>query len=118
MDAREAATRVRALGVTLVGIADGIESGRVSTAEPLDLAVAQLKGVRIRAFGRRQRSAESARDRLRAYFVQNVGEEIPGEELAEVAGISEWARRVRELRAEGLSIGQVGVGIYRLDGWH
>jgi biotin operon repressor len=48
-------------------------------------------------------------------MTDNVGEIIPGEELAEVAGISEWARRLRELRAEGMEISQPEVGMYRLD---
>jgi len=40
----------------------------------------------------------SARDRLRRYFEQHVGEIVDKDELAQVAGIHEWARRVRELR--------------------
>lgn len=42
----------------------------------------------------------SARDRLLAYFLQYPGIVINERELAVVAGISEWARRVRELRVE------------------
>ena len=41
-----------------------------------------------------------ARERLRLYFVANVGEVIDGDELAVVASIYEWGRRVRELRVE------------------
>ncbi len=41
-----------------------------------------------------------ARDRLRAYFEANVGKKLTKHELREVAGISEWARRIRELRDE------------------
>lgn len=42
-----------------------------------------------------------ARDRLRQYFLSNVGKVMDSEELREVAGgITEWARRVRELRGE------------------
>lgn len=40
----------------------------------------------------------SARDRLRAYFLQNVGKVLNSKELSAVAGTSEWGRRVRELR--------------------
>lgn len=42
----------------------------------------------------------SARDKLRAHFEAHVGEVLTSEQLREVAGISEWARRVRELRDE------------------
>ena len=47
----------------------------------------------------------SARDRLRNYFEANVGKIITTQKLREVAGISEYARRIRELRnEEGLQI--------------
>lgn len=43
----------------------------------------------------------SARDKLRAHFLANIGRIMDGEELRPVSGnISEWARRVRELRTE------------------
>jgi HNH endonuclease len=43
----------------------------------------------------------SARSALRAHFLKNIGRVIGSEELRKVAGdISEWARRVRELRTE------------------
>lgn len=46
-----------------------------------------------------------ARDRIRAYFEQNVGRIITTHEIAEVAGIREHARRIRELRdQEGMQI--------------
>ena len=42
-----------------------------------------------------------ARARLRAHFLANLGRVMSADELREVAGgISEWARRVRELRTE------------------
>lgn len=41
-----------------------------------------------------------ARDRLRAYFLMHLGEVLDSDTLREVAGVSEWARRVRELRNE------------------
>jgi len=47
----------------------------------------------------------AARDKLRAYFERHVGKILYKDELAEVAGISEWARRIRELRDdEGMQI--------------
>lgn len=45
--------------------------------------------------------SSSARDKLRVYLLQNVGRVCVSGELRKVAGgISEWARRVRELRNE------------------
>ncbi len=42
-----------------------------------------------------------ARDKLRAYFLANVGKVMSSDELRNAAGgITEWARRVRELRNE------------------
>ena len=43
---------------------------------------------------------KAAKTKLLDYFVQHVGKVVDKEELQEVAGISEWARRVRELRVE------------------
>ncbi|NKI99864.1 HNH endonuclease signature motif containing protein [Novosphingobium sp. SG707] len=44
--------------------------------------------------------ASSARERILAYFQRYALQVIEGDELHVVAGISEWARRVRELRVE------------------
>lgn len=44
--------------------------------------------------------ADSARDRLLHYFRSYPGIVLPREELSVVAAISEWARRVRELRVQ------------------
>lgn len=41
-----------------------------------------------------------ARDKLRIYFLEHLGEILDSDTLRVVAGISEWARRVRELRNE------------------
>ena len=41
-----------------------------------------------------------ARDRLRQHLLNNLGRVMDSDELRSVAGISEWARRVRELRNE------------------
>ena len=43
---------------------------------------------------------QSARDKLREYFLKNIGQVLNSDELRGVAGISEWARRVRELRTQ------------------
>jgi hypothetical protein len=45
--------------------------------------------------------SKSARAKLRAHFLNNIGRVMDSDELREVAGnITEWARRVRELRNE------------------
>ena len=41
-----------------------------------------------------------ARYKLRQYFLAHIGKVLESDTLKEVAGISEWARRVRELRNE------------------
>ena len=41
-----------------------------------------------------------ARDKLRRYFLDHLGEVLDSDTIRKVAGISEWARRVRELRNE------------------
>ena len=40
----------------------------------------------------------SAKDRLRAYLLDHVGEVLDSDTLREVGQASEWARRIRELR--------------------
>ena len=45
-------------------------------------------------------SKMGARDKLRAYFLEHVGEVLDSGTLRDTAGVSEWARRVRELRNE------------------
>lgn len=42
----------------------------------------------------------SARERVIQYLKTNLGQTITGKELGEVSGISEYARRIRELRHE------------------
>lgn len=44
---------------------------------------------------------KGARTKLREYFLANIGKVMNSDELREVAGgITEWARRIRELRNE------------------
>ncbi len=48
-----------------------------------------------------RREKLSARDKILKYFRSNIGQPVTGEELRYVANnITEWARRVRELRTE------------------
>jgi hypothetical protein len=51
------------------------------------------------------RKRHGAKVKLRDFFVANVGKILESHELHNVAGTSEWARRIRELRnEEGLNI--------------
>lgn len=46
-------------------------------------------------------ASKGARAKLRSHFLNNIGRMIEADELRAVAGnISEWARRIRELRTE------------------
>lgn len=48
-----------------------------------------------------RKSKSSVKDKLLAYLKQNIGVQIPGDELKYLAGdAKEWARRIRELRTE------------------
>lgn len=48
---------------------------------------------------------KGSRAKLRDFFIANVGKVLDSDSLRKVAGTSEWARRVRELRnEEGLNI--------------
>lgn len=42
-----------------------------------------------------------SRNKLRAFFIEHVGEILDSDTLRQVAGASEWGRRVRELRGQG-----------------
>jgi hypothetical protein len=48
---------------------------------------------------------KGSRAKLREYFLNNIGKVLNSDTLREVAGTSEWGRRVRELRnEEGMNI--------------
>ncbi len=48
---------------------------------------------------------KGSRAKLRDFFIENVGKVLDSDTLREIAGTSEWGRRVRELRnEEGLNI--------------
>jgi 5-methylcytosine-specific restriction endonuclease McrA len=50
-------------------------------------------------------NGKGSRAKLRTFFVENIGKTLDSDTLREVAGTSEWARRVRELRnEEGMNI--------------
>ena len=52
-----------------------------------------------------KKSTRGSRAKLRDYFLENVGIVLNSDTLRDVAGTSEWGRRVRELRnEEGMNI--------------
>jgi hypothetical protein len=110
---RSEADRLRAIASVLDRLAAHLDEAHVDGSQ-LDTAIAELKGLRHRRFGTPRREG-SARQRIHAYLVAHVGEPVQGVELAEIAGISEWARRVRELREEGLALRELGGSVYVLD---
>jgi len=54
---------------------------------------------------RKAPKGRGSRTKLREYFIENVGVVLDSDTLREIAGTSEWGRRVRELRnEEGMNI--------------
>ena len=105
--------RLRAVAAMLESVAKAVDADREVSGEHIDNAIAQLRGIRAELFGPRELPG-SARERLVRHLSLHVGEWLEGPELAEVAGISAWARRLRELRADGYAISEHH-GAYRLD---
>ena len=85
----------------LAEIAARVRKGEAS-ADEIDLLLAEVIGAKEEEFGVRTRakSGEGGIVKLLAYFKANVGQELSRSQLAMVAGIGEWARRVRQLRVE------------------
>lgn len=86
--------------------------------DSIDFLVAELRHVQNQIFGPRPkgRSGNAGKARILAYLLERIGQDVAGEELAEVGAISDWARRVRELRVEeGYEIRRVGPSVYRLE---
>jgi|GEM_PF-1334711 len=116
-DAREAGdppARLTRAAASLKALAAKL-SDESGGSEDLDRIIAEIVAARKAQFGSRPRSrkGQGARAKLLAYFQENVGRPIDGEELQAVSGIGEWARRVRELRVEhGYDIEQVGRSAY------
>lgn len=117
MAAEEAAARIRRAADSLIDYAEKVEAGE-STRDELDPIVAEIVGTQRRHFGARPRArrGEGGRHKLLAYLRARVGQVVYGEELAAIAGIGEWARRIRELRDEhGYDITELGGSAYRLE---
>ena len=96
-------------------ISQSIATG-LGSRDELDEIVAELRAVQKAVYGPPKRAArgEGAKSRILAYLMSRSGQVVSGEELAEISGIQEWARRVRELRVqEGYEIIEIGSGSYR-----
>jgi hypothetical protein len=109
--------RLRLLAERLSAIEREIAAG-AATRERLDEFIAELRAAQIQVFGRppKKRRGGGAKALILDYLLDRVGQEVAGEELAEVSGIQEWARRVRELRVQdGYEITELGSSTYRLE---
>ena len=109
--------RLRLLVARLSEIERELAAGAAGR-EHLDDVIAELRGVQIRMFGSQPKSRRGSggKARILSYLLERVGVDVAGEELAEVSGIQEWARRVRELRVQdGYPIKELGASTYRLE---
>lgn len=110
---REATTQLQAA----VDAVERGEAGRERVAE----AVAAVRGSVVRAFGPKPRAkaGEGGKWKMLDHLRGHLGLPIHREELAAVADIDEWARRVRELRVEhGFDIECIGNDLYVLHSPH
>jgi biotin operon repressor len=99
-------------------LADSIQEDRLGRREEIDELVAELRAAQAALFGRPKRAGRGtgAKSKILAYLLARMGQVVSGEELAEISGIQEWPRRVRELRVEdGYSITEIGMSSYRLE---
>jgi len=113
----DALQHLRLLAERLREIEREIAAG-AAQRDSIDYFAAELRRVQIQVFGPRPkgRHGDAAKARILSYLLERVGQDVSGEELAEVGAISEWARRIRELRVqEGYEIRRVGPSVYRLE---
>jgi 5-methylcytosine-specific restriction endonuclease McrA len=113
---KEAAQRLRTLAAEVRELANAVAHGHAER-EDLDVIVAELRAVQVRRFGPRprSRSGEGAMWKILEHLQMHLAEAVHGEELEAIAGIGEWARRIRELRIEhGYDVEHLGRSIYLL----
>ncbi|WP_457029151.1 HNH endonuclease [Kitasatospora sp. P5_F3] len=100
----EAFLEVRAAAEKHLEIVDQIPAGTIGQDSWLELAAriglasAELRNAMAQA--NRALGFGSGRDAILRHLKNHIGEAVPADALAGVAGISEWPRRVRELRVE------------------
>lgn len=115
--AEDALQRLRLLAERLAQLERKV-AARAGRREDLDDIIAELRGVQIRLYGPKPKGRRGGGGKalILNYLLARVGQEVAGEELAEVSGIQEWARRVRELRVQdGYEISELGASTYRLE---
>lgn len=113
----DALQRLRLLVDRLAEI-ERIAAAGSGSREEMDDFIGELRAVQVALFGPRpvSRRGAGAKYRILSYLLARVGREVRGEELAEVSGIQEWPRRVRELRVQdGYEIRELGSSTYRLE---
>lgn len=114
----ELADQLTCAGDRLTHMGADIAAGKQVERQEFSEVVASIRRAELALFGPRKpaRHGEGAIPLLRDYFIEHVGEPIPGEVLREISGIQEWARRVRELRVQhGYEITELGGSQYRLE---
>jgi HNH endonuclease len=109
--------RLRAVAERIGSVAQEIED-RQGRREAIDAVVAELRAIQSACFGIRERAprGQGAKSRILTYLLARAGEVVQGDELAEISGIHEWPRRIRELRVQdGYEITEIGSSAYRLE---
>jgi hypothetical protein len=112
----DAAQIIQQAAARLLGVADEVARGEAGRAE-VAKAVAEARGAVVRAFGPKPKAkaGEGGKWKMLERLKADLGRPIHREELAAVAEIDEWARRVRELRVEdGFDIEYLGDDLYVL----
>lgn len=96
MNTKEQAQKVAELKTLLDGFLERISE---EDLRPKVLALVDINDT-LRILGTAMVDKSSARERILAYFRRYPFTVLHGKELEVVAGISEWARRIRELRKQ------------------
>ena len=97
----DAAERIAAAGAQLVALADRLRTEAVARDE-FDVTLGEAAAAVARLYGPRPRArrGEGAKWKMLTYLQAHANDWVWGDELKAVAGIGEWARRVRELKIE------------------
>ena len=114
----EGAKWLRDVAKRAESLAEALDEGQRGERGAIDELVAQLRRVQVEVYGQTKRAAagEGGKSRILTYLLARSGQVVRGEELAEISGIQEWPRRVRELRVQdGYAIAEVGSSAYRLE---
>lgn len=111
-----AAEIMRTAAAALLAVAEDVARGTAGRDEVAE-AVAEVRGAVVQAFGPKPkaRAGEGGKWKMLERLQRDLGRPIHREELAAVAEIDEWARRVRELRVQdGFDIEYLGDDVYVL----